>query len=67
MLNGMYELGKFWIHEENMEKIEIVLDANKLNNTKKVLFVDKIILYLVCFIHVLTYKYVVKVLLIFAF
>ena len=19
MLNGMYELGKFWIHEENME------------------------------------------------
>ena len=56
MLNGMYELGKFWIHEENMEKIEIVLDANKLNNTKKVLFVDKIILYLICFIHVLTYK-----------
>ena len=43
MLNGMYELGKFWIHEENMEKIEIVLDANKLNNTKKVLFVDTII------------------------
>lgn len=43
MLNGMYELGKFWIHEENMEKIEILLDANKLNNTKKVLFVDTII------------------------
>lgn len=40
MLNSMYDLGRLWIDKEGINKIEILLDSNKLNNTKKVLFVN---------------------------
>ena len=36
----MYDLGRLWIDKEGINKIEILLDSNKLNNTKKVLFVN---------------------------
>lgn len=36
----MYDLGKLYIEKEGINKIEILLDSNKLENTKKVLFVN---------------------------
>lgn len=40
MLNSIYDIGKLWIERENIDKIEVLLDYNELNKTKKVLFVD---------------------------
>ncbi len=40
MLNSMYEIGKLWIDKENIETMNILLDSNKLNRTKTVIFID---------------------------
>lgn len=41
MLNSLYELGKLWIEKENLEKIDVLLDAEKLKKrTKKVILVE---------------------------
>lgn len=41
MLNSLYELGKLWIEKENLDAIDILVDAKKLQkNTKKVILVE---------------------------
>lgn len=41
MLNSLYELGKLWIEKENLETIDVLLDAEKLKKrTKKVILVE---------------------------
>ena len=41
MLNSLYELGKLWIEKENLETIDVLLDAEKLKRrTKKVILVE---------------------------
>lgn len=41
LLNSLYELGKLWIEKENLETIDVLLDAEKLKkNTKKVILVE---------------------------
>ncbi len=41
LLNSLYELGKLWIEKENLETIDVLLDAEKLKKrTKKVILVE---------------------------
>ena len=41
MLNSIYELGKYWIEKDNIDKISILLDSNQLKKySKSVIFVD---------------------------
>ena len=41
MLNSLYELGKLWVEKENLETIDVLLDAEKLKKrTKKVILVE---------------------------
>lgn len=41
MLNALYELGKLWIEKENLDKIDVLLDAEKLKkSTEKVILVE---------------------------
>lgn|GEM_PF-1349050 len=41
MLNSMYELGKYWIEKDNIDKISILLDSNQLKKySKSVIFID---------------------------
>ena len=41
LLNALYEIGKLWIEKENLDKIEVLLDASKLKKrTKSVLVVQ---------------------------
>ena len=41
LLNSLYELGKLWIEKENLETIDVLLDAEKLKRrTKKVILVE---------------------------
>ena len=40
MLNALYDIGKLWLEKDNINKLEILLDSNKLTNTKRVLFVE---------------------------
>ena len=44
MLNAMYELGKYWIEKDNIDKINILLDSNQLKKySKSVIFIDLIL------------------------
>lgn len=41
LLNALYELGKLWIEKENLDKIDVLLDAEKLKkSTEKVILVE---------------------------
>jgi CRISPR-associated protein Csh1 len=41
LLNALYEIGKLWIEKEQLDKIEVLLDASKLKKrTKSVLVVE---------------------------
>lgn len=43
MLEAIYELGKQWIEEENLDEMDILLDSTKLNkNTKDVIVINLI-------------------------
>lgn len=40
MLNSLYEIGKLWFDKENLDKIDVLLDAKKLKITEKVILVE---------------------------
>ncbi|WP_143741330.1 TIGR02556 family CRISPR-associated protein [Methanosphaera sp. WGK6] len=40
MINSMYELGKFWINKDNLDQLSVILDADKFEHTRKVLYVN---------------------------
>ena len=41
MINSLYELGKLWMEAENLDDIEVLVDAKKLKKyTKKVILVE---------------------------
>ena len=40
LLNSLYEIGKLWFDKENLDKIDVLLDAKKLKITEKVILVE---------------------------